>query len=90
MTYYRVRKEFDQRRKHPHNPKDYDILVADELYTEHERKQLKIPDEAFEQVEVPKSQTYWFFGARFQQKESPWRHLSNTEAYVQKHTNGGN
>ena len=49
MTYYRVRKEYDN---FPKNPKtrDCDILIY---------------AGAFERVEVPKSQTYWFFGARF-------------------------
>ena len=87
MTYYRVRKEFDQHRKYPSKPRNCDILIADELYTENERKQLKITDEAFERIEIPKSQTYWFFGARFQQKESPWKHTP----IIQKWTkNGGN
>lgn len=72
MTYYRVRKEFDQKRKHPMNPRNCDFLIAHELYTESERKQLKITDEAFERIEIPKTQTYWFFGARFQKQESKW------------------
>lgn len=66
MTYFRVRKEFDQKRKYPSKPRNCDILIANELYTERERKQLNITDEAFEKVEIPKSQTHWFFGARFE------------------------
>ena len=74
MKYYRVRKEFDQARKHPKKLGIGDFLVANELYTERERKQMiAVPNEAFEQVEIPKNQTYWFFGARFQKQESRWR-----------------
>ena len=65
MTYYRVRKEYDN---FPKNPKtrDCDILIGGELYTGKEFNRLPfIYAGAFERVEVPKSQTYWFFGARF-------------------------
>lgn len=70
MTYYRVRKEYDQ---FPKNPKirDGNILVGGELYTEKEFNQLPfVYAGAFEKVEIPKSQTYWFFGARFQAQET--------------------
>ncbi len=73
MTYYRVRKEFDQKRK---NSRNCDILVANELYTENERRQLGFTDEAFEKIEIPKNQTYWFFGARFQKTESKWTKIN--------------
>ena len=74
MKYYRVRKEFDQARKHPTKSRNCDFLIAHELYTEAERKQLStVPNEAFEQVQIPKTQTYWFFGARFQKQQSKWR-----------------
>jgi hypothetical protein len=72
MIYYRVRKEYDN---FPKNPKVHDgnILVGEELYTEAEFNKLPfVYAGAFERVEIPKSQTYWFFGVRFQQKESPW------------------
>lgn len=72
MIYYRVRKEYDQ---FPKNPKvrDGNILVGEELYTEAEFNQLPfIYAGAFERVEVPKSRTYFFFGARFQKSESPF------------------
>ncbi len=61
MTYYRVRKEFDQKKL----PK-FDFLIANELYTARERKKLPISDEAFEKINIPKNKTYWFFGARFE------------------------
>lgn len=72
MIYYRVRKEYDN---FPQNPKvrDGNILVAEELYTENEFSKLPfIYAGAFERVEIPKHQTYVFFGARFQKRESPW------------------
>ena len=65
MTYYRVRKEYDN---FPRNPRmrDGNILIGGELYTEKELNKLPyIYAGAFESVEVPKSKTYWFFGARF-------------------------
>ena len=68
MTYYRVRKEYDQ---FPQNPsvRDGNILVANELFTESEFNKLPfVYAGAFERIEIPKSQTYWFFGARFEMK----------------------
>ena len=65
MIYYRVRPQYDQ---FPQNPRvrDYNILVANELYTEAEFNKLPfVYAGAFERVEIPKSQTYWLFGARF-------------------------
>ena len=65
MIYYRVRQSYDQM---PKNPRihDGDILVGGELYTEKELDKLPfIYAAAFERIEIPKSQTYWFFGARF-------------------------
>lgn len=75
MIYYRVRKEYDQ---FPQNPKVHDgnILVAEELYTEKEFNKLPfVYAGAFERVEIPKGQTYVFFGVRFQKKQSPWRRI---------------
>ena len=72
MIYYRVRKEYDQ---FPQNPKvrDGNILVGEELYTEAEFNKLPfIYAGAFERVEIPKTKTYCFFGARFQKSESPF------------------
>ena len=69
MMYYRVRKEFDN---FPKNPRAHDgnILVGKELYTEKEFNKLPyVYAGAFEKVNIPKHQTYWFFGARFQKEE---------------------
>ena len=68
MIYYRVRKEYDQMPKNP-SVRDGNILVADELYTTTEFNKLPfIYAGAFERVEIPKSRTYWLFGARFEIK----------------------
>ena len=72
MIYYRVRKEYDNFSQNP-KIRDGNILVANELYTEKEFNKLPfVYAGAFERVEVPKSQTYMFFGARFQKTTSPW------------------
>ena len=66
MIYYRVRKEYDN---FPQNPKIHDgnILVGNELYTEKEFNKLPyVYARAFERVEIPRNQTYIFFGARFE------------------------
>ena len=72
MIYYRVRKEYDQFPKNP-RIRDGNILVGGELYTEKEFNELPyIYAAAFERIDIPKSETYEFFGARFQKRESPW------------------
>lgn len=38
MVYYRIKKEFDQKRR-----KDGQIYIANELYTAHEKSRLHIP-----------------------------------------------
>ena len=67
MIYYRVRKEFDN---FPQNPKIHDgnILVGGELFTEKEFNKLPyVYAGAFERIDIPRNQTYWFFCARFQE-----------------------
>ena len=66
MIYYRVKKSYDQAPKNP-RVRDGNFFIADELYTARELDQLPfIYVGAFEVVEIPKKQTYKFFGARFQ------------------------
>lgn len=75
MIYYKVKPEYDQKRKDPLS-RNCDFLVAHELYTKSERnKMIKVPDGAFERIEVPKTQTYWFFGARFAKCDSPFTRM---------------
>ena len=66
MKYYQVREQYDQ---FPKNPKvrDGNILIGNELYTEKEFNKLPyVYAAAFELVEIPKSKTFWSFGARFE------------------------
>ena len=62
MTYYRVKKEYDNKVK---SIKGYDIYIANELYTEKEAEKQKINKNYCELVEIPKNKTSFFFGARF-------------------------
>ena len=69
MIYYCVRKEFDN---FPQNPRIHDgnILIGGELFTEKEFNKLPyVYAGAFERIDIPRNQTYWFFGARFQKEE---------------------
>lgn len=73
MLYYRVREQYDN---FPKNPKvrDGNILVGGELYTKKELNKLPyIYEGAFERVEIDKKNTYFFFGARFEDDtRQPW------------------
>lgn len=61
MLYYRARTD-----SYDTVTKNY--LVRNELLTESERKKKfpTRPDFLFKEIELPKTQTYWCFGARFQ------------------------
>ena len=73
MTYYRVRKEYDNKPLFKYKEKngfsywinDGGILIGNELYTAKEREKLAVKDCCFEKVEINKNRTYFFFGARF-------------------------
>ena len=70
MLYYRVKPDMDNRPLykyvgHTNRVKQDGILIANELYTPAERKQIANADKFFERVEIKKTETYWFFGARF-------------------------
>ena len=75
MTYYRVKPEFDNKprykRKYKHLKLYNDgIWVGNELYTPGEMDRMKknnviISEKYFTRVEIKKTETYWFFGARF-------------------------
>ena len=64
MLYYRVKKEYDQRPK-----RNGDIYIKNELYTTSEVKKNNLIIEYMEAVEVSKKNIYWFFGARFENKQ---------------------
>lgn len=80
MIYYRVKPEYDQTPRIKHRiyasrrvPDG--IFVANELYTARELYNFEISvDEAsrmFEEVRIKKTDTYWFFGARFEYGKGP-------------------
>lgn len=69
MTYYRIKKQYDNKRRYIRNNHGQrvpnGILIANELYTPAEYKKLSICPDWVEKVEIPKSKIYFFFGARF-------------------------
>jgi hypothetical protein len=70
MLYYRVKPDMDNRPLYKFvgnttKVKRDGILIANELYTPAERKQIANADKFFEKVEISQRKTYWFFGARF-------------------------
>ena len=60
MTYYKVKPEFDQKKR-----RDGSILIANELYTPREKERFNISDKAVDPVQVLRKAVYFFFGARF-------------------------
>lgn len=76
MTYYRVKADCDNYPKYMCNHKDSKIerrgvLVGNELYTPAERQKIANSGKFFEVIEIPKTHTYWFFGARFEYGKGP-------------------
>lgn len=57
---YKVKGEFDQKGR-----SDGSILIGNELYTQQEMEQFKIPYAVTEPVDLPLMKTYISFGARF-------------------------
>ena len=60
MLYFKVKPEYDNYRK-----TKIPILVGNELLTKAEKERYNVPDKAVTQVQVKKTEIYWFFGARF-------------------------
>lgn len=73
MKYYRVKPEYDnvpQLKRKSHYLLKPGIWIGNELYTPGELNRLEkkgiiIKDEIFDMVEIKKTETYFFFGARF-------------------------
>lgn len=61
MIYYKVKPQYDQRRK---PGKKYDIYIGNELYTASEMRKQALNPAYMDIVKIPKNQTYYFFGAR--------------------------
>lgn len=69
MKYYKVKEnnQYWDRKTGIH----IGYVVKDELFTEREMKKSGYPfTKNFEPVEIKKTDTYWFFGCRFQCHES--------------------
>ena len=71
MLYYRVRDNCDNYPKFVYvgkskKVKQQGVLVGCELYTPGERKKIANADKFFEKVIISSRNTYWFFGARFE------------------------
>ena len=60
MKYYKVRPEYDNKRRNDNN-----IYIANELYTEKEVKNYHINKNYCDIINVSKNETYFFSGARF-------------------------
>lgn len=60
MRYYRVKASSDQKRL-----PDGMFLIKDELLTQRELERLHVNSNDVTEVNIPKSQIYFFFGARF-------------------------
>lgn len=77
MLYYRVKADLDGNAKYlyvgssAHNIKMDGSLVGNELYTPAERRKIANSDKYFEEVKVKKTETFWFFGARFEYGKGP-------------------
>lgn len=75
MTYYRVKKQYDNVMKKRWTGKGFvfdGYYIQNELYTQRELEKLGLSNAAqlengpFEKVNVNKNRTYWCFGARFE------------------------
>lgn len=68
MKYYKVKPEFDGKpmfiRKGNHVEKSYE-LVGNSLFTPAEFARIANAPKLFEEVNIPRTKTYYFFGVRF-------------------------
>lgn len=60
MKYYKIKASSDQKRLH-----NGMFLIKDELLTQRELERLHVNSNDVTEVNIPKSQIYFFFGARF-------------------------
>lgn len=70
MKYFRVKPEYDCKprfyEKPNHQLRQDGALVGGELYTPTERAKIMNGAWMFEEVDISRKRTYWFFGARFE------------------------
>lgn len=76
MLYYQVKPEYDQRTRWKETYKGVvadGVYLAGELYTVAElskyRMSLQLWDNMFREVHIPRTKTYWSFGARYPMRE---------------------
>lgn len=62
MVYYEVKQTYDNRCINGY------MLIGGELYTRKELKRLAIPEEYTKEIQIKKTDTYFFFGARLYNK----------------------
>ena len=60
MTYFKIKKSADQRKR-----ADGSIFIVNELYTKREKEKYNIPNSYYDEIILPKSKIYFCFGARF-------------------------
>ena len=71
MLYYRVKPEYDNKKRyrwndHGQGVADGSILVGNELYTPGEFRKIANSPAWFDKIQINKNKTYFFFGARFE------------------------
>ena len=74
MKYYRIKPEYDNIRLLNRAKRTFDgILISNELYTVKEWEKLvlkyRVSEAVCDIVNISPKETYWCFGARFQNKE---------------------
>lgn len=71
MKYYKVKNQYDNLRKYNGKKVQFQgIWIGGELYTEKELQKIintgvYVNSKYFDIIEIPKTETYFFFGARF-------------------------
>lgn len=65
MIFYKVKKEFDNKPLVFKNTEVESIYIANELFTRREVHKFGLNKAYLTRVNIPKKDTYFFFGARF-------------------------
>ena len=72
MLYYKVKPQYDNRTRYTWNNHgkgvSNGILIAEELYTPGEFREIANCPAWFDEIHINKNKTYFFFGARFEAK----------------------
>ena len=70
MKYYRVKQQDDQRKRYNNKWQFIGIYIGGEVLTPREAKLGHYDTARLEQIETPKTNVYWCFGARFVDEEA--------------------